>query len=92
MAAQDPDDPGVLVLSRFAGFAVEGKRALLVNPYDAESIAGAVAEALVMPLEERRERHAALMRGIFENDVNKWQNDFLDALCLSACLWRNRYT
>jgi trehalose 6-phosphate synthase len=85
MAAQDPNDPGVLILSRFAGAAVEGKRALLVNPYDAESVAGAVAEALAMPLEERRERHAALMHGIFENDVNKWQRDFLDALRLSAC-------
>jgi trehalose 6-phosphate synthase len=85
MAAQDPNDPGVLILSRFAGAAVEGKRALLVNPYDAESVAGAVAEALAMPLEERRERHAALMHGIFEKDVNKWQRDFLDALRLSAC-------
>jgi trehalose 6-phosphate synthase len=85
VAAQDPNDPGVLILSRFAGAAVEGKRALLVNPYDAESVAGAVAEALAMPLEERRERHAALKRGIFENDVNKWQRDFLDALRLSAC-------
>jgi trehalose 6-phosphate synthase len=85
MAAQDPHDPGVLILSRFAGAAVHGKRALLVNPYDAESVASAIAEALAMPLEERRERHAALMRGIFENDVNKWQRDFLDALRLSAC-------
>jgi trehalose 6-phosphate synthase len=85
MAAQDPHDPGVLILSRFAGAAVEGKRALLVNPYDAESVAGAVAEALAMPLEERRERHAALLRGIFENDVNKRQRDFLDALRLSLC-------
>ena len=36
VAAQDADDPGVLILSRFAGAAVDGKRALLVNPYDAE--------------------------------------------------------
>jgi trehalose 6-phosphate synthase len=85
VAAQDLNDPGVLILSRFAGAAVEAKSALLVNPYDAESVAGAVAEALAMPLEERRERHAALMRGIFENDVNKWQRDFLDALRLTAC-------
>jgi trehalose 6-phosphate synthase len=84
VAAQDPNDPGVLILSRFAGAAVEAKCALLVNPYDAESVANAVAQALTMPLEERRERHAALMRSIFENDVNKWQKDFLDALGLSA--------
>jgi trehalose 6-phosphate synthase len=80
VAAQDPNDPGVLILSRFAGAAVEGKRALLVNPYDAESVAGAIAQALAMPLDERRERHAALLQGILENNVNKWQRDFLDAL------------
>jgi trehalose 6-phosphate synthase len=80
VAAQDPNNPGVLILSRFAGAAVEGKRALLVNPYDAESVAGAIAQALAMPLDERRERHAALMHGILENNVDKWQKDFLDAL------------
>jgi trehalose 6-phosphate synthase len=80
VAAQDPDDPGVLILSRFAGAAVDGKRALLINPYDAESVAGAIAQALAMPLEERRERHAALLRGVTENNVDKWQKDFLDAL------------
>jgi trehalose 6-phosphate synthase len=70
----------VLILSRFAGAAVDGKRALLINPYDAESVAGAIAQALAMPLEERRERHAALLHGVTENNVNKWQKDFLDAL------------
>jgi len=80
VAAQDPDEPGVLILSRFAGVAVDGKRALLVNPYDAESVAGAIAQALAMPLDERRERHAALLHSVIENDVNKWQKDFLDVL------------
>ena len=68
VAAQDPADPGVLILSRFAGAAVDGKRGLLVNPYDAESVAGAIAQALAMPPDERRERHAALLHGIIEND------------------------
>jgi trehalose 6-phosphate synthase len=80
VAAQDPKDPGVLILSRFAGAAVDGKRALLVNPYDAESVADAIARALALPLDERCERHAALLHSIVENDVNKWQKDFLDAL------------
>ena len=80
VAAQNPDDPGVLIFSRFAGAAIELKRALLVNPYDPESVALAIAQALTMPLEERRERHAALLRGILENNVDKWQKDFLDAL------------
>jgi trehalose 6-phosphate synthase len=80
VAAQDPNNPGVLILSRFAGAAVEGKRAVLVNPYDPESVAGAIAQALTMPLEERRERHAALLRANSEHNVDKWQTDFLDAL------------
>jgi trehalose 6-phosphate synthase len=80
VAAQDSNDPGVLILSRFAGAAVEGKRALLVNPYDAESVAGAIAQALAMSLDERRERHAALLHGILENNVVKWQKDFIDVL------------
>jgi trehalose 6-phosphate synthase len=86
VAAQDPNDPGVLILSRFAGAAVDGKRALLVNPYDAESVAGAIAQALAMPLQERRERHAALLRGIFENNINKWQRDFIDTLITTPVL------
>jgi trehalose 6-phosphate synthase len=80
IAAQDPDDPGVLILSRFAGAADECKRALLVNPYDAESVAAALAQALTMPLEERRDRHAALMATITVNNIDKWQKDFLHAL------------
>jgi trehalose 6-phosphate synthase len=80
VAAQDPDDPGVLILSRFAGAAVECKRALLVNPYDVESVAAAMAQALTMSLEERRERHAALMAAITENNIDNWQRDFLHAL------------
>jgi trehalose 6-phosphate synthase len=80
VAAQDPDDPGVLVLSRFAGAAIEFRRALLVNPYDAEAVAGAIAQALVMPLEERRARHQALLAAICEYDVDRWQREFLQAL------------
>jgi len=80
IAAQDPDDPGVLILSRFAGAAVECKRALLVNPYDAESVAAAMAQALTMSRDERRDRHAALMAAITENSIDKWQRNFLAAL------------
>ena len=80
VAAQDPDDPGVLILSRFAGAAIDFRRALLVNPYDAESVASALAQALVMPLEERRARHEALYAKVCEYDVNRWQREFLTAL------------
>jgi trehalose 6-phosphate synthase len=80
VAAQDPEDPGVLILSRFAGAAIEFRRALLVNPYDPESVASAIAQALAMPLEERRARHQALLAAIHEYDIDRWQHEFLATL------------
>jgi len=80
VAAQDPDDPGVLILSRFAGAAVEMEAALLVNPYDPESVGTAIARALAMPLDERRTRHDALFQVLKANDVKRWGERFLDAL------------
>src|SRR5206468_2988065 len=64
IAAQDGEDPGVLVLSRFAGAAEQLKEALLVNPYDTHGTAETVQQALQMPLEERRERHQKLLARI----------------------------
>ncbi len=61
VASQDPDDPGVLVLSRFAGAATELTAALIVNPFDVDQIADALDQALAMPVEERRARHATMM-------------------------------
>src|SRR5262249_32927974 len=84
IAAQDPDDPGVLILSRFAGAAAELTAALLVNPYDPESVATSIAHALAMPLKERRSRHAALFRVISENDLRAWGERFPAALPQSA--------
>jgi trehalose 6-phosphate synthase len=80
VAAQDAEDPGALILSRFAGAAVEFDAALLVNPYDTEAVAGAIDRALSMPLEERRARHAALYHALTANDINSWADKFLTAL------------
>jgi trehalose 6-phosphate synthase len=80
VAAQDADDPGVLILSRFAGAAAEFQAALLVNPYDPEAVGAAIERALTMSVEERRQRHAALFRTISENDVHAWGQRFLIAL------------
>jgi len=80
VAAQNPDDPGVLILSRFAGAAIELRRALLVNPYDPESVASAITQALVMPLDERRARHQALFAAVSGYDVDRWQREFLATL------------
>jgi trehalose 6-phosphate synthase len=80
VAAQDPNDPGVLILSQFAGAAIKFQSALLVNPYDAESVAAALVQALAMPLEERRSRHKKLYAAICEYGVERWQREFLTAL------------
>lgn len=84
VAAQDPEDPGVLVLSRFAGAAKQMPAALIVNPYDAVAIAEALQTARYMPLEERRARHAELMRGLVEEDLGHWRRSFVDALRSSS--------
>jgi trehalose 6-phosphate synthase len=84
VAAQDPDDPGILILSRFAGAAAELSAALLVNPYDPEAVGHAIERALIMSIEERRQRHAALYEVIAKHDINRWSEDFLSALAGTA--------
>ncbi len=88
MAAQDPKNPGVLVLSRFAGAAQELTDALLVNPYDASATAEAIERALEMPLAERRKRWESMMHRLETNDVHRWRHDFLEAL-ESACFHKS---
>lgn len=80
VAAQDPEDPGVLVLSRFAGAAEQMGDALLVNPYSAEEMADAICQALRMPRDERVRRWERLMAGVQERDVTWWADRFLAAL------------
>lgn len=81
VAAQDPEDPGVLVLSRLAGAAAEfGDSAVLVNPFDAAGVADALLIASEMQLAERRERHAAMMEALRRNDIHAWRRRFIDAL------------
>jgi trehalose 6-phosphate synthase len=80
IAAQDPADPGVLVLSTLAGAARELTTALLVNPYDVTGVAEALQTALWMPLPQRRERYEAMMQVIRSNDIHTWNRRFLEAL------------
>jgi len=80
VASQNPDDPGVLVLSRFAGAARELDTALIVNPFDVDQITDALDQALAMPLEERRARYETMMAQLVEHDVHAWRDAFLDAL------------
>jgi trehalose 6-phosphate synthase len=80
VAAQNPFDPGVLVLSQFAGAAKELDAALLVNPHDIDGVAKAITKALTMPGDERRERWDTMMRRLRASSVQSWFADFIAAL------------
>lgn len=80
VAAQNEADPGVLILSRFAGAAAQMHDALIVNPFSQEDVADAMHRALAMSLEERRRRWRALMDGVSRDDVMAWRDNFVDAL------------
>ena len=80
VASQDPEDPGVLVLSLLAGAADELKQALLVNPHDLDGVADAIATAATMSLSRRKERWHAMMEHLRTYDINHWRRSYLDAL------------
>ncbi|MDI9847665.1 trehalose-6-phosphate synthase [Rhodoblastus sp. 17X3] len=80
VAAQDEADPGVLILSRFAGAAEDLQEALIVNPYDIDEVAHAMRRAIEMRKEERIERHRMLMKRIRQHDACNWMVSFLRAL------------
>ncbi len=80
VAAQNPEDPGVLILSRLAGAAEQMEDALLVNPHSKEEISEAIRRALYMPLDERTERWKNLYFGLKDYDIHRWQQEFLNAL------------
>jgi trehalose 6-phosphate synthase len=80
VAAQNPIDPGVLVLSKFAGAANELDTALLVNPHDIDGMARTIAVALSMPATERRMRWEAMMAKLRAGTIHRWFSDFIEAL------------
>jgi len=80
VASQPPDDPGVLVLSSFAGAAEHLHEAIIINPLDPEDIVESFARALAMPLPERRERWRAMFEEVRRNDIAAWRTAFLQRL------------
>jgi trehalose 6-phosphate synthase len=84
VASQSVDDPGVLVLSCFAGAAEELREAVLVNPHDVEGMAESIRQGLTMSLGERRERWLAMMATIEVNDITHWRESFAAALAASG--------
>lgn len=77
VAAQDPEDPGVLILSRFAGAAAQLKDAVLVNPHSPDDIAHAIRIALDMPLDERKRRYEKMIATVRDDNVQNWTKNFL---------------
>jgi trehalose 6-phosphate synthase len=80
IAAQDPTDPGVLILSRFAGAAEDLTEALIVNQFDADEIADAMHSGLSMPLSERLDRYRALRERVWDTTASKYCATFLSHL------------
>lgn len=83
VAAQDPEDPGVLVLSTLAGAAEELTDALQVNPHDVQAVAEAIHRGLSMSREERRTRHGRMLEVLVRNDIDSWHRQFIEQL--EAC-------
>lgn len=88
VASQNPEDPGVLVLSHLAGAAQELDAALLVNPFDVEGVAEAIHRGLVMPLEERRERWQHMWTVLGHTTQQDWSLRFLEALAAARITLR----
>jgi trehalose 6-phosphate synthase len=86
VVAQDPADPGVLILSRFAGAAEQLTDALLVNPYNIDEMADAIETALRMDKSERVRRHASLRDVVLQQDTFAWSRSFLNSLVAVAHL------
>ena len=89
IAAQNPEDPGVLILSRFAGATYQMPEAIAVNPYDIKEVADAIQNARYMSLDERKERFQALFEGLRREDVAYWRDSFLSTLEHEAPVHRN---
>lgn len=84
VAAQDREDPGVLILSQFAGAAADLREAIIVNPYDPDEVAVAINAALTMSLEERQDRHECLLTRIRKRDAAHWRQTFIKDLSAIA--------
>ncbi|XID75293.1 trehalose-6-phosphate synthase [Alkanindiges sp. WGS2144] len=80
IAAQDPENPGVLILSKYAGAAEQMQQAIIVDPHDQQAMISALKQAIDMPRAERIMRYLQLMQGLTSFDINDWRNQFLSDL------------
>ena len=80
VACQPEQDPGVLILSPFAGAGGLMQEALQVNPYEVENVADTINRALEMPLDERQLRMNQLKKREKKMDVDHWVKTFLQTM------------
>ena len=80
IAAQNPDNPGVLLLSCYAGAAEQMQAAVIIDPHQPKSMTEGLSIALTMPLGERQSRHQSLLQGLQRDNLQAWQQSFLDDL------------
>lgn len=80
IAAQDPEHPGILILSKYAGSAEQMPEAIIVDPESPSSMVDALKKALVMSKSERIERYEYLIKGLKHFDITDWRNAFLNDL------------
>ena len=80
IAAQNPDNPGVLLLSRYAGAAAQMQAAVIIDPHQPKSMTDGLGIALTMPLGERQSRYQSLLQGLQKDNLQAWQQSFLDDL------------
>ena len=80
VASQSSEDPGVLVLSQFAGAAEEMDGAVLVNPYNTNEISKAIKDSIEMPKIEKMDRWFGMMQRLQIQDIKYWKNKFLQTL------------
>lgn len=80
IAAQAPEDPGVLVLSTGAGAASQLRETILVPPKNHTALTEALYRGVNMPLEERQTIHTPLMNTVTNKDLNWWRESFLKEL------------
>jgi trehalose 6-phosphate synthase len=83
--AQNPSDPGVLILSEFTGAAEQLSEAIVINPYDASETSEAIHSALTMSLHERKRRHSKLLEKVNRYDCLWWGQEFVTSLMATPC-------
>jgi trehalose 6-phosphate synthase len=92
VAAQPPENPGVLVLSRFAGAADELPQAIIINPLDPLDTVESLLAALTMPLAERRARWQAMYEHLRDHNVHRWRAEYVGALAAELAPQSRRTT